>query len=290
MDSVSSADSHSSASSHSPTQPVFIPFSHKVQLPQQQRDDLVAALDKWRTDKQARRASCRSLLSKRVDLPNAQLQKLADHGADFLRAATVTPDLIYKIVQLDLASPEDLKAIASIIMDWRPDAQLAMGFTPRGGHRQKQRNTAMTPLRAIDNTSRRSAQPIIQPSFSPARMSRGHPRARGRGRGAGGQARDTATNDRDYFVATNTAAVPPRTMSTRTSYVPPPLPLVPVQPIPSSSVSQPHAVPSTSTSYMPYPAPGYMFMPNTAYYPQMYPMYTLPRYDPPTSSNQNGNK
>ncbi|KAJ7934668.1 hypothetical protein B0H13DRAFT_1854967 [Mycena leptocephala] len=109
-------------------------------------------------------AGGRSLMSKRVDLPDAQLKKRADHGADFLRAAKVTPDLICKFVQLDLASREDLKAIASLIMDWRPDAQLVIGLTPRRGHRQKQQNTAMT--RHIRPPTRRvgvhSPSPILR--------------------------------------------------------------------------------------------------------------------------------
>ncbi|KAJ7608875.1 P-loop containing nucleoside triphosphate hydrolase protein [Mycena polygramma] len=137
MDSVSSTGSQDNPPA-TPTRAVFLPFTHKVQVPQQQRDDLVAALDKWRTEKQARRAGGRSLLSKRVDLSDAQLKKLADHGPEFLRAATVTPDLICKFVPWNLASLDDLKAVASLIMDWRVDAQLAIGLTPRGGHRQKQ--------------------------------------------------------------------------------------------------------------------------------------------------------
>ncbi|KAJ7835806.1 hypothetical protein B0H14DRAFT_2590010 [Mycena olivaceomarginata] len=140
---------------------------------EEQRERLVATLDKWRTEKQACCAGGGSLMSKRVDLPDAQLKKRADHGADFLRAAKVTPDLICKFVQLDLASREDLKAIASLIMDWRPDAQLAIGLTPRGGHRQKQQNTAMTPPHPTTNTPHRGAQSITQSSFSPARMTSG---------------------------------------------------------------------------------------------------------------------
>ncbi|KAJ7891758.1 hypothetical protein B0H13DRAFT_2340459 [Mycena leptocephala] len=153
--------------------PVVSHAPGEVQLPEEQRERLVAALDKWRTEKQACRAGGRSLMSKRVDLPDAQLKKRADHGADFLRAAKVTPDLICKFVQLDLASREDLKAIASLIMDWRPDAQLAIGLTPRGGHRQKQQNTAMTPPHPTTNTPRRGTQSITHSSFSPARMTSG---------------------------------------------------------------------------------------------------------------------
>ncbi|KAJ7860196.1 hypothetical protein B0H13DRAFT_1901102 [Mycena leptocephala] len=203
MDSVSSTDSRSTAGNHSPTRPTFIPFTHKVQLCKEQRDDLVAALDKWRIEKQARRAGGRSLFSKQVFLPDAQLKKIADHGGDFLRAATVTPDLIGKFAQLDLASNEDLKDMASVIMDWRPDAQLAIGLTPRGGHRQKQQNTAMSTSRSTDETPRRPMQPIAQPSFSPARLARGRPRGRGRGRGAGAAARQpqtTTVNASDVFA------------------------------------------------------------------------------------------
>ncbi|KAJ7865805.1 hypothetical protein B0H13DRAFT_1898367 [Mycena leptocephala] len=69
-------------------------LDQEVQLPEEQRERLVAALDKWRTEKQACRTGGRSLMSKRVDLPDAQLKKRADHGAEFLRAAKVTPDLI----------------------------------------------------------------------------------------------------------------------------------------------------------------------------------------------------
>ncbi|KAJ7765972.1 P-loop containing nucleoside triphosphate hydrolase protein [Mycena olivaceomarginata] len=121
------------------------PFMYKVPVPQEQRDDLVAALDTWRTTRQAQRAGGRSLLSKRVLLSDAQIHKLADHGTDFLREATITPDLICKLVPWDLASQDDLKAVALIIKDWRFDAQRAIGLTPRGGHRAKQQNTMPTP-------------------------------------------------------------------------------------------------------------------------------------------------
>jgi hypothetical protein len=92
---------------------------------------------KWRTEKQASRGLGHSLLSKRVYLSDGQLQKLADHGADFLCEKTISPDLICKFVPLDLLSRDHLKVLASVIMDWRPDAQLALGLTPRGGQRQK---------------------------------------------------------------------------------------------------------------------------------------------------------
>jgi hypothetical protein len=278
MDSVSSTDSRSTAGSHSPTRPTFVPFTHKVQLPKEQRDDLVAALDKWRIEKQACRAGGRSLFSKQVFLPDAQLKKIADHG-DFLRAATVTPDLIGKFAQLDLASNEDLKEIASVIMDWRPDAQLAIGLTPRGGHRQKQQHTAMTPSRSTDETPRRPMQPIAQPSFSPARLARGRPRGRGRGRGAGAAGRQlqtTTVNGGDVFAPT----MPPFTI------VPNPPPIHPSPHTQSASQQQPHSAPSAP--YMPYYSPAYLQ--NGPYYPQMYPMYALPpRYYPPTLNDENRN-
>ncbi|KAJ6612781.1 hypothetical protein B0H10DRAFT_1952033 [Mycena sp. CBHHK59/15] len=179
MDSISSTGS---SVPPSPSRPTFVPFTHKVQVPEQQRDDLVAALEKWRTEKQACRTGGRSLMSKHVNLSEGQLKKLADHGSDFLREATVTPELICKLVLWDLASREDLKAVASIIMDWRLDAQLALGLTPRGGQRQKQRNTMSTPPHATSNTPHRPVQPITQPSFSPARGTRGRPRGLARGR------------------------------------------------------------------------------------------------------------
>lgn len=282
MDSVSSTDSRSTAGNHSPTRPTFIPFTHKVQLPKEQRDDLVAALDKWRIEKQARRAGGRSLFSKRVFLPDAQLKKIADHGGEFLRAATVTPDLIGKFAQLDLASNEDLKDMASVIMDWRPDAQLAIGLTPRGGHRQKQQNTAMSTSHRTDETPHRPMQPIAQPSFSPARLARGRPRGRGRGRGAGAAARQpqtTIVNASDVFAP----AMPPFTIA------PNPPPIHPLPHTQLTSQQQLHGVPSTP--YMSYYSPAYLpYTPNGPYYPQMYPMYALPpRYYPPTPNNENRN-
>ncbi|KAJ7441114.1 hypothetical protein FB451DRAFT_1299066 [Mycena latifolia] len=256
MDSVSSTDSSGSGppSPGSPTRAPFLPFTHKVTVPQQQRDDLVAALDKWRTQKQARRANGRSLMSKRVDLSDTQLQKLADHGADFLRAAAVTPDLICKFVPWDLASRDDLKAVASIIMDWRLDAQLAIGLTPRGGQQQKKQNTHSTPP-ATTNGPRRVTRPIAQPSFSPARITRG----RGRGRGRGCSIPQPSPSQPSIFTqqpAAFSESVPPTQLT-----------------IP----------------YMPYYSP-YMYPPTGAQYPAMYQTYGLPpRYYPTAPDSQNTN-
>ncbi|KAJ7200787.1 hypothetical protein GGX14DRAFT_571796 [Mycena pura] len=128
MDSVSSTGSRDNPPA-TPTRAAFLPFTYKVQVPQQQREDL--------------------------------LKKLADHGPDFLREATVTPDLICKFVPWNLASLDDLKAVASLIMDWRVDAQLAIGLTPRGGHRQKQQNTMQTPPRAASNVVREAVVAVV---------------------------------------------------------------------------------------------------------------------------------
>ncbi|KAJ7938623.1 hypothetical protein B0H13DRAFT_2301664 [Mycena leptocephala] len=283
MDSVSSAGSHNSDTAHSPTRAAFLPFTHKVQVPQQQREDLVAALDKWRTEKQACRAGGRSLMSKRVYLSDGQVQKLADHGADFLREATVTPDLICNFVPWDLASRDDLKAVTSIIMDWRLDAQLAIGLTPRGGHRLKQQNTMQTPPRVTSSTPH-CTQTITQPSFSPARMPRGRSRGRGVGRGRGaGQAH----GDADFFASTTAAAsLPPRTMTTRSSSGPSSATLPPSN---SHSGLPPSAPPNTP--YIPYYPAAYMYPPPGSYYSQMYPMYSLPpRYYPPAPNTQSQNK
>ncbi|KAF7371991.1 hypothetical protein MVEN_00057200 [Mycena venus] len=282
MDSVSSTDSRSAAGNHSPTRPTFIPFTHKVQLPKEQRDDLVVALDKWRIEKQARRAGGQSLFSKQVFLSDARLKKIADHGGDFLRAAMDTPDLIGKFAQLDLASNEDLKDMASVIMVRRPDAQLAIDLTPRGGHRQKQQNTAVTPSRSTDETPRRPMQPIAQPSFSLARLARGRSRGRGRGRGAGAAGRQlqtTTVNAGDIFAPT----MPPFTVAPN----PPP-----IHPSPhTSSTSQQQLRGVLSTPHMPYYSPAYLpYTPNEPYYHQMYPMYALPpRYYPSPPNDENRN-
>ncbi|KAJ7903189.1 hypothetical protein B0H13DRAFT_1882251 [Mycena leptocephala] len=87
-------------------------------------------------------AGGRSLMSKRVDLPDAQLKKEPTMERTFF-------------AQL------------------RPDAQLVIGLTPRRGHRQKQQNTAMTPPHPTTNTPRRGTQSITHSSFSPARMTSG---------------------------------------------------------------------------------------------------------------------
>ncbi|KAJ7441701.1 hypothetical protein FB451DRAFT_1298407 [Mycena latifolia] len=282
MDSVSSTDSSGSGppSPGSPTRAPFLPFTHKVTVPQQQRDELVAALDKWRTQKQARCANGRSLMSKRVDLSDTQLQKLADHGADFLRAAAVTPDLICKFVPWDLASHDDLKAVASIIMDWRLDAQLAIGLTPRGGQQQKKQNMHSTPP-ATTNGPRRVTQPFTQPSFSPARVTWG--RGHGRGRGL-------ASTMTIFFVPTISTLIPPRTILTWSSSIPQPSPSQP-----SIVTQQPAAffksMPPTQLTipYMPYYSP-YMYPPTGAQYPAMFQMYGLPpRYYPTAPDSQNTN-
>ncbi|KAJ7164380.1 hypothetical protein C8R46DRAFT_1099394 [Mycena filopes] len=251
---------------------------HKVPVPQQQRDDLVAALETWRTAKQAQRAGGRSLLSKRVLLSDTQMRKLAEHGTDFLREATVTPDLICKLVPWDLASQDDLKAVAAIIMDWRLDAQRAIGLTPRGGHRSKQQNTMPTPPRPAGTAPPVPVQGIAQPSFSPAHQrgrGRGRPRGRGRGRGAGPASHVDDAN----FFATSVSA-PPRTMVTRAST------LQTQPPTPYLHLPPPISAPSNSTQpynpYLPYYAAAYAYpstgMGNTF----TYPMYSLPpRYYPP---------
>jgi hypothetical protein len=292
MDSISSTDSRTSDSPCTPTRAVFVPFTYKVQVPQQERDELVAALDRWRTEKQARRAGGRSLLSKRVDLSDTQLKKLADHGADFLREAAVTPELICKLVPWHHASRDDLKDVVSIIMDWRLDAQRAIELIPRGGHRQKQQNTMQTPPHAAVNPPRRGIQTLSQPSFSPARVPRGRARGRGVGRGRGtGQAPHFADVDDTDFFAPTTASLPPRSMATRSSSGqqsapsqpsvshprPPPAPFNPVQMLP----------PNANALYMPYYSAAYMYPQPGSFYPPMYPMYSLPpRYYPPMPNTQ----
>jgi hypothetical protein len=61
-------------------------------------------------------------------MSDAQLQKLADHGADFLPERTVTPDLICEFITWDLGYSEDLCAVAKVIVNWRLDAQLVIGL------------------------------------------------------------------------------------------------------------------------------------------------------------------
>jgi hypothetical protein len=302
MDSVSSTDSRTSESPCTPTRAAFIPFTHKVQVPQEEQDELIAALDTWRTEKQARRAGGRSLLSKRVDLSDSQLQKLADHGADFLRETTVTPELICKFVPWDLASREDLKAVASIIMDWRVDARLAIDHTPRAGHRQKQQNTMPTPPRGTSNgplNAQTITQPsITQPPFSPARMQRGrgHPCGRGRGRGQGRGAGSERVSDADFFAPmttalTTTAPIPSRTVATRSTSAAQSAPLHSQSGLsvsaPSSNPTQPLPPNAPFVSYYPaacmYPHPG-------SFYSPMYPMYSLPlHYYPPAPNTQGQN-
>ncbi|KAJ7210936.1 P-loop containing nucleoside triphosphate hydrolase protein [Mycena rebaudengoi] len=295
MDSISSAGSHSSPPS--PDRPAFLPFVHKVKIPEQQRDDLVACLEKWRTEKQASRGLGRSLLSKRVYLSDGQLQKLADHGADFLREKMISPDLICKFVPLDLLSRDELKALASVIMDWRPDAQLALGHTPRGGQRQKRQHMA-SPQQATNNSLRRPAQPISQPSFFPAAAS---PRGRGRPRGRGAvraQQRTTAVNDSDFFAPSTSTSVPPRTMSTR--FGSPPVPYSqPLAASPASTSAPPLSSPASAqqlpfpASYNPYYHTGHQSYstPNSSHTYSYYPMTMLPpRYYPPAPNNENGNR
>jgi hypothetical protein len=253
---------------------------YKVPVPQEQRDDLVAALDTWRTTRQAQRAGGRSPLSKRVLLSDAQIHKLADHGTDFLREATITPDLICKLVPWDLASQDDVKAVALIIKDWRFDAQRAIGLTPRGGHRAKQQNTMPTPPRATGGVPLGNTQGITQPSFSPARMHRGRPRGRGRGRGDGEPSR---VSDVDFFATS--ASVPPRTMATRSSSGPHTVPLQPPasHPTPLSVSVPPNPTqPLPYNPYMAYYPTAHAYPPTGSAHPQMYPMYQLPpRYYPP---------
>ncbi|KAJ7813604.1 hypothetical protein B0H14DRAFT_2852534 [Mycena olivaceomarginata] len=290
MDSVLSVSSANS-SPPSPTRAAFIPFMYKVPVPQQQRDDLVAALDMWRTKSQAQRAGGRSLLSKRVILSDAQMQKLADHSTDFLREAAVTPDLICKLVPWDLASQDDLEAVAAIIMDWRFDAQRAIGLTPRGGHRAKQQNTMPTPLRAAGTVLLGNGEGIVQPSFSPARMQRGRPRGQGRGRGAGQAPR---VSDADFFATSG--SVPPRMMAARSSSGSHAVPLLPPASHPPLPASHPPPPPASVPAnlpynpYMPYYPAAYPYPPAGLIHPQMYAMYSLPpRYYPPVPNTQGQN-
>jgi hypothetical protein len=262
----------------------FVPYTRKIQLPKDQRQDLEKALDKWRTQKQAARANGRSLMSKRVDMSDAQLQKLADHGADFLRERIVTPDLICKFIEWDLASPDDLRAVADVIMDWRQDAQLASGLSPRGAQAKKPRTT--TPQLVGGRTSRQILQPAVisQPSFSPARRGRGHGGVRGRGGGRGGSHTSSQpVRDSDFFGPAP-QFIPPRTISTRTtasSTIPPTIPTPPSDiSRPTPTLSQPlHSSQNLTYAYQ----NPYMYATFGSCYPQAYPMYALPpRYYPPT--------
>lgn len=235
-----------------------------------QRQELEKALDKWLIERQAARSNGRSLMSKRVDMSDAQLKKLADHGGDFLRERIFTPDLICKFVEWDLASPEDLRAVADVIMDWRPDAQLVNGLSPRGGQSKRARATT-TPQHPGGRTSRQAAHvqsAIPQPMFSPTRLARGRGGGRGRGRGRG---TSTAGHDSEFFGPT-TQSIPPRTISTRTTSTLPVPPSVAtgtippltspsnITPIPASSqpslLVAPRPVPFTQNlHYPPYPNP-----------------------------------
>lgn len=163
-------------------------------------------------------------------------------------------------------------------MDWRPDAQLAIGLTPRGGLRQKQRNTATVPSRATENTT----ASITQPPFSPARLARGRPRGRGRGRGRGqgagtvnAQSRTPAVQDSDVFSPAMTS-LPPASSTAPSTFIRQPL-STPQTSLPPAQ--QPYTAPSM-LPHPPYHSPAYLYTPYTHY-----PLYTLPpRYYPPASN------
>ncbi|KAJ6578243.1 hypothetical protein B0H19DRAFT_1062765 [Mycena capillaripes] len=275
-----------SMSPASPTRAAFIPFMYKVPVPKEQRDDLVAALDAWQTTKQAQRAGGRSLLSKRVPLWKMKAVNFTSFPVLGASKSQVNGRLL---VPWDLASQEDLKAVAMIIKDWRFDAQRAIGLTPRGGHRAKQQNTMPNPPHATGGAPLGNAPEIVQPSFSPARMHRGRPRgSRGRGRGA---AQPSRVTDADFFATS--ASVPPRMMATRSSSGPHAVPLQP-------PASQPPPLPVSAPPYPTQPLPCNPYMtyypavhayPSTgSSHPQMYPMYQLPpRYYPPGPNPQHQN-
>ncbi|KAJ6614061.1 hypothetical protein B0H10DRAFT_1950979 [Mycena sp. CBHHK59/15] len=108
VDALAPADSRSAedsvtSSNTTTSRATFVPFKNKAQLPKPQKDELAQRLDEWRTKRQAAHSNGRSLC------PN--------HGGDFLRASRVIPDLICKLVPLDLASTEELEGIADVIDD-----------------------------------------------------------------------------------------------------------------------------------------------------------------------------
>jgi hypothetical protein len=179
-------------------------------------------------------------------------------------------------------------------MDWRPDAQLALGLTPRGGHRQKQQNTMATPPHATANTQHCAAQPIPQPSFSPARMARGRPagRPRGAGRGRGVARSVIAVNDGDFFAPTSSSSVAPRMISTRSTSIPQlsPMPMQTATFHHDPQAFVPQLPPTQNAPYVAYYYPPYHPQ-ASSHYPHMYSMHMLPpRYYPTAPNNENENK
>jgi hypothetical protein len=213
------------------------------------------------------------------------MQKLADHGTDFLREAVVTLELICKLVPWDLASQDDLKAVAAIIMGWRLNAQRAIGLTPRGGHRMKQQNTMPT-LPCAENTSLGNVQGIAQPSFSPARMQRGRPGAMA---AVAELCKHRLLAIQTFFATSTSADVPSQTIATRSTSGAHPVPLQLSAPHPPSPVAGPSNLPN-NTAYLPYHSGAYLYLPPGSFYSQMYPMYSLPpRYYPPAPNSQSRN-
>lgn len=133
-DSIASNTSHTSTSTtHSTTAPpttaialpmsqaVFVPLKGQIKLPQSQHDTLRAHLETWRVSRQ--NESPHSFLSLRVYLPDEYIDKLLEYGSKFLHEAEITPPLIRKIVQWNLASERDLNSICKLISDWRLQAK-----------------------------------------------------------------------------------------------------------------------------------------------------------------------
>lgn len=78
-------------------------------------------------------------MSSQVDPLDGLLNKLLDHGRDFLRVQEVTPALIRKIIQWDLASSADFEDVASLISDWQTEAATLLSpLGSRGGSAKKQ--------------------------------------------------------------------------------------------------------------------------------------------------------
>jgi hypothetical protein len=266
---------------------MFAPIKKQVAIPQAEGERLGLLLDAWRKERWATRSSGPSLMSRRVILPDEQIQKIVDHGGDFLRVQTITVNLLKSFLQWDLASAADWQAVTDVVHQWRGGVVLPTNSPQsRGGRRKKSKKNSATV--DSDLTPRRPIAPLSQPSFSPARLS-----SRGRGHwgrpanGRGNSIRNSTTQhvtDNDFFITSSSTPTGPSTVMIQPLNTPNPCPIT--APSPSLTYSTPpygrypgqfypQAVGAVAQSYS-YPYP---------YYSQH--MYSLPpQYCPTTTSTR----
>ncbi|PPR04750.1 hypothetical protein CVT24_006896 [Panaeolus cyanescens] len=130
------------------SQVAFKPLKQRCTLPDSQKKNLHTQLEAWR-DQQNPAVQPElegfALFSSRLVMPDKVIKRLVDYGGHFLRHVEVTPELIHKVAQWDLATDSSLRQVVNIICCWRQQAVLELTPGGRGGQKKRLKRSGADP-------------------------------------------------------------------------------------------------------------------------------------------------